>query len=123
MSTPSKSFFRMKFTTPAMASAPYTAEAPPVIVSTRSIAADGIELVSTSSAAFAGWRAAAVDQHEGAVRADAAQVQAADAERGRRAGLDALIELRAFGHELRHLVQHALDADRARVLEPLPHRS
>jgi hypothetical protein len=28
------------------------------------------------------------------------------------------VELRALGHELRHLVQHALDAYRARVLEP-----
>ncbi len=54
MSTPSKSFFRMKFTTPAMASAPYTAEAPPVIVSTRSMAADGMVLMSMISAAFAG---------------------------------------------------------------------
>ena len=44
----------MKFTTPAMASAPYTAEAPPVIVSTRSMAAEGIVLMSTISAAFAG---------------------------------------------------------------------
>jgi hypothetical protein len=29
-------------TTPASASAPYTADAPPVMVSTRSMAADGI---------------------------------------------------------------------------------
>jgi hypothetical protein len=54
MSTPSKSFFSTKFTTPARASAPYTADAPPVIVSTRSIAADGIVFRSTTSDAFAG---------------------------------------------------------------------
>ncbi len=63
--------------------------------------------------------AAPVDEHERAVRADTAQVQAADAERGRRARLQALVELRAFGHELRHLIEDAFDAQRARVLEPL----
>ncbi len=54
MSTPSKSSFRTKLTTPASASAPYTADAPPVIVSTRSMAAEGIVFKSTISAAFAG---------------------------------------------------------------------
>ena len=45
----------MKFTTPATASAPYTAEAPPVMTSTLSIIADGMVLMSTTSAALAGW--------------------------------------------------------------------
>jgi len=55
MSTPSKSFFNTKFTTPAMASGPYTAEAPPVITSTLAMAEAGIVLTSTTSAALAGW--------------------------------------------------------------------
>ena len=38
----------MKFTTPETASAPYTAEAPPVMISTRSIHAAGMRLVSTA---------------------------------------------------------------------------
>ena len=37
----------MKFTTPATASAPYTADAPVVSTSTRSTAASGIALTST----------------------------------------------------------------------------
>ncbi len=48
ISMPSKSSRRMKLTTPAMASAPYTAAAPPVITSTLSIAAAGIVLTSTT---------------------------------------------------------------------------
>src|SRR5580658_4167185 len=43
---PSKCVLRMKFTTPATASAPYTADAPPVRMSTRSISAAGIWLMS-----------------------------------------------------------------------------
>ena len=54
ISTPSKSSFSTKLTTPASASAPYTADAPPVIVSTRSMAADGIVFKSTISEAFTG---------------------------------------------------------------------
>ena len=38
----------MKLTTPATASAPYTAEAPPVITSTRSIHSTGMVLTSTA---------------------------------------------------------------------------
>ena len=44
----------MKFTTPAIASAPYTDDAPPVIVSTRATAADGIELMLIAPSAFTG---------------------------------------------------------------------
>src|SRR5690606_10641241 len=44
----------MKLTTPAIASAPYTDEAPPVIVSTRAIAADGIVLMLTAPDALTG---------------------------------------------------------------------
>src|SRR5690606_3466441 len=45
---PSKSSFRMKLTTPETASAPYTAEAPPVMISTRSIRPDGRIEMSTA---------------------------------------------------------------------------
>ncbi len=51
---PSKSFFKMKLTTPATASAPYTEDAPPVTTSTRWIAAAGMELMSTAILAFTG---------------------------------------------------------------------
>ncbi len=51
---PSKSRFVMKFTTPATASAPYTDEAPPVIVSIRAMAADGIVLMLTAIEALIG---------------------------------------------------------------------
>jgi hypothetical protein len=51
---PSKSFFRMKLTTPATASAPYTDEAPPVMTSTRWIAAAGMVLRSTAMVALTG---------------------------------------------------------------------
>ena len=44
----------MKFTTPAIASAPYTDDAPPVIVSTRATAAEGIELMLIAPSAFTG---------------------------------------------------------------------
>ncbi len=44
----------MKLTTPATASGPYTAEAPPVIVSTWSIAAAGIWFTSTMYSPFDG---------------------------------------------------------------------
>ena len=81
MSTPSKSFFSTKFTTPASASAPYTAEAPPVIVSTRSIAADGIVFKSTTSEAFAGCARRPSTSTSVRFGADAAQVHARDTER------------------------------------------
>src|SRR5690554_5633534 len=45
----------MKFTTPLTASAPYTADAPPVMISTRCTAAEGIELISTINEPFSGW--------------------------------------------------------------------
>ena len=64
-STPSKSRLRMKFTTPETPSAPYSAEAPPVWTSMRSINAKGI--VSISTAAEPGrpatWRRPS-DEHE-----------------------------------------------------------
>jgi hypothetical protein len=44
----------MKFTTPATASAPYTEEAPPVMTSTRSMAAAGIVFKSTAIVALTG---------------------------------------------------------------------
>jgi hypothetical protein len=44
----------MKLTTPAIASAPYTDDAPPVIVSTRCTAAEGIELMLIAPSALTG---------------------------------------------------------------------
>ena len=44
---PSKSSLRIMFTTPAIASEPYTEDAPPVITSSLSIRSVGIELRST----------------------------------------------------------------------------
>ncbi len=45
---PSKLSFRMKLTTPPTASAPYTADAPPEMTSTREMADEGIEFTSTT---------------------------------------------------------------------------
>ncbi len=53
-SKPWKFLRRMKFTTPPTASAPYTAEAPPVITSTRSIRAEGMVLTSVTIRPFCG---------------------------------------------------------------------
>src|SRR5258708_30415919 len=50
MLTPSKFFFMMKLTTPATASAPYTAEAPPVRMSTRSTSEVGTKFRSAATA-------------------------------------------------------------------------
>src|SRR3989344_1389166 len=47
--TPSKFLAMMKLTTPPTAAAPYTAEAPPVRTSTRSIRAEGMKLMSAAS--------------------------------------------------------------------------
>ncbi len=44
----------LKFVTPASASAPYTAEAPPVMISTLSSAAAGMEFVSMTSVELTG---------------------------------------------------------------------
>ena len=44
----------MKFVTPPTASAPYTADAPPVMVSTRSMSADGIPLMSVTISGLIG---------------------------------------------------------------------
>ena len=44
----------MKLTTPPTASAPYTAEAPPEITSTRWMAPEGIEFVSTTIVGLTG---------------------------------------------------------------------
>ena len=109
MSRPSKSFFRMKLTTPAMASGPYTAEAPPVMTSTPWIAAAGMVLMSTTSSAFAGCGRRPSTQHEIAVRAEAAQVQGRGAGRLRGTCLSAGNELVAAGYELRQLLQHRFD--------------
>ena len=51
----------MKFTTPATASAPYTAEAPPVTTSTRSIRLAGMKfrsgaVLTAPAAGVPGWR-------------------------------------------------------------------
>ncbi len=54
MSTPSKSSLRMKFSAPEIASEPYTAEAPPVMMSMRSIERVGIIDVSTSPSSLNG---------------------------------------------------------------------
>ncbi len=51
---PSKLSRSLKLVTPASASAPYTAEAPPVMISTLSSAEDGMEFVSMTSVEFAG---------------------------------------------------------------------
>ena len=53
-SNPSKSSRRMKFTAPAMASEPYTADAPPVMTSTLFTSALGMVDRSTLPAPFAG---------------------------------------------------------------------
>ncbi len=54
-SSPWKFLRSLKFTTPATASAPYTAEAPPVMISTPSIAEVGMVFRSITRAALAGW--------------------------------------------------------------------
>ena len=46
ISTPSNSFFSLRLTTPLIASDPYTADAPPVMISTVSIRAGGMTLRS-----------------------------------------------------------------------------
>jgi hypothetical protein len=62
--------------------------------------------------------ALAVDEHQVAVRAEAAQAQRAGTDRVIRGLLDVgRRELRERWNELRQLVEHFLDADRARVLE------
>ena len=54
ISTPSKSSFILKLTTPPIASEPYTAEAPPVMISTFSIREAGIVFKSTTPDWLAG---------------------------------------------------------------------
>ena len=44
----------MKFVTPDMASAPYTADAPPEMISTRRIIDEGMVLMSTTISALVG---------------------------------------------------------------------
>ena len=87
MSTPSKSFFRMKLSAPEIASEPYTAEAPPVTMSMRSISAVGIIEVSTSPSSLNGTMRLPFMQHQVALRAEAAQV---DRRRAFRAVVDVL---------------------------------
>ena len=55
-STPEKLRLVMKLTTPATASAPYTADAPPVTRSTRSSSETGTLLVSTTAFRLAGTK-------------------------------------------------------------------
>ena len=119
ISTPSKSSLSTKLTTPASASAPYTAEAPPVIVSTRSMAADGIVFKSTISAAFAGCARRPSTSTSVRFAPMPRRLTLRDTGRHRTRRYADRVELRVVGHELRHLVQHALDAERARVLEPI----
>src|SRR5690606_3749678 len=165
-SMPSKLLRSLKFVTPPSASAPYTAEPPPVMISTLSIAAAGIAFVSITSVECTGGprrpaptprgrcaprpprftveapgelaalgrrggdrvrvdherrvhrlAAPAVDEHEGSLRPEPAQVHRGDAGRVRRAREDVgRVELGLSGHELRQLVQDALDRERARLL-------
>ena len=53
---PSKSSRSLKLTTPATASEPYTADAPPVTISTRWISEGGMTFTSTTPLPFAGTR-------------------------------------------------------------------
>jgi hypothetical protein len=101
----------MKFTTPAMASGPYTAEAPPVMTSTFSMAAAGIVLMSMASVASDGC------QHQVTIRPETTQVQCCRARVAGRAALNAGSELRVDGHELRHLVEDSLGTGLRGLLE------
>ena len=92
----------MKLTTPPTASAPYTAEAPPEITSTRWIADDGNRVRIDDHRRVDRHRAPAVDEHEVPVRAEAAQADRRCADRvGGRLLHVARRELRDGGHELR----------------------
>ena len=97
----------MKLTTPATASEPYTADAPPVSTSTRSISGAGIWLMSARRAERAARRqTAAVDQHQRAVRAEVAQVE-------RRGARRAVRDVAALVREgLRQLVDQVFDLHR-----------
>ena len=64
----------MKFTTPAMASEPYTAPAPSFSTSTRSMRLTGIMLMSAASLCAEEADAAAVQQHQRALGTEAAQL-------------------------------------------------
>ena len=91
-----------------------------MIVSTRSMAADGIVLTSTISAAFTGC--ARRPSMSTSVRFVPMPRRLTLAMPGVTAsGCTWPPERTAClsGDELRHLVQHALDAERARVLEPV----
>ena len=104
----------MKLTTPATASAPYTDEAPPVSTSTRLISDDGMKLRSAAWVVLFGiarHQAAAVDQRQGALRAEVAKIDFGGAGRavGHARGLR--------GADRRQLVEQILDAGRARQLE------
>ena len=54
-STPVKCCFSLRFTTPAIASEPYTEDAPPVITSAPSTSAAGIRFTSTVPFGNDGW--------------------------------------------------------------------
>ena len=99
------------------------AELPPVTMSTRSIRSFGIVLTSGDTALFrmsAGDVAAAVDQHQGALRAEAAkieQVEAGDAD------AEARVLLGEGAAQLRQLVQRVADVGVALLEELLRRRS
>ena len=101
---PSKSSRSRKFTAPAIASEPYTAEAPPVMISTRSTSAVGIVARSTLPAPFAGMKRLPLTSVSVRVGAEAAQVRGehARAAGGIHAGIVA-------GRQLRQLVDHRFD--------------
>ena len=61
--------------TPAMASEPYTADAPPVTISTDSMSAGGITFRSETPSSLGSHEAPPVDQHQRARAAEAAEVR------------------------------------------------
>ena len=76
---PSAFFFRMKLMTPEIASEPYTADALPLRISTRSISdARDVRDVGEIAVAAVGLRivgdAPAVDQHQRVIRTEPAQI-------------------------------------------------
>ena len=111
-SKPSMSSRRMKLTAPAIASEPYTAEAPPVIISTRftSAAGDGREV--DVAGAVGRNEAPAVDERQRARGAESSQVRGEHA--GGATGIHARVDA---GRELRELVDRALHGGIARELQ------
>ena len=105
--TPRKSRFKMKFVTPASASAPYAADAPPVTTSTLRNSAVGKLSTLTRAVAIGRRHARAVEQDQRACRAHRAQIEiaaAGAAEQRAAAALRALCleELRQLVELVRH---------------------